>query len=49
MDRPVVLKNIPEADVDRVVRTLEKAGATNIERIKENGTFTVKFNEPDDC
>ena len=48
MGTPVVLKNVPADDVDRVVEILKISGATNVQKIKDNGTFTVKFTQPDD-
>ena len=35
-----------EANADRVVKILKRAGSTHVHKIHENGAFTVKFTEP---
>jgi hypothetical protein len=43
---PVVAKFEKEADADKYIAIFERAGATNIVKTKDNGGFTVTFNEP---
>jgi hypothetical protein len=46
---PVEVKGLSEADADRLIAVLTAGGATDIEKTRAaDGTFTVKFNEPDD-
>jgi hypothetical protein len=35
-----------EANADRVVEILKKAGSTHAHKTRENGAFTIKFTEP---
>jgi|RhiMethySRZTD1v2_1073278.scaffolds.fasta_scaffold5252526_1 hypothetical protein len=44
----VVSKKMTEKDADRLIAVLTAAEVEGIEKIKENGTFTVKFIDPDE-
>jgi type III secretory pathway lipoprotein EscJ len=46
---PVVAKFATEADADKMIAVLTKAGAANIIKTRDDdGGFTVTFDEPDD-
>lgn len=48
MSEVLVLKGVPEDKVKDRVAKYKKLGATKIEEIKENGTFTLKITFPDE-
>jgi hypothetical protein len=45
---PVVVKFAKEADADKFIAVITKAGATDIKKTPDGTGFIVSFNEPDD-
>ena len=46
---PIEVKGMSDADADKFIKVLNKAGATDIQKTQQSdGTFTVSFIDPDD-
>jgi hypothetical protein len=48
MPRQVILTDIPQSDLDRVVKDFESEGATVTKEKQPDGNWTVKATFPDD-
>ena len=47
-DKELLAKNVPAEDIDEMVKSFEKLGATNIKKTKNaDGTFNLEGSFPD--